>query len=73
VTPDRCNQDHLCPGAGRPQALAQRLWNGQFTALFPVIEPRRWGLLRSYRGFLRVPWEAQFDSVARVEDQLNHI
>jgi hypothetical protein len=60
--------------AGRGQALAQRLWSGQVTALFPLIERHRRGLLRSYRGFLHVPWETQFGSVARVEDlELNHI
>jgi hypothetical protein len=60
--------------AGRTDALAHRVWNGQVAALFPLLERQRRALLRTHRGRLRVPWQTAFGRIERIEDlELNHI
>lgn len=60
--------------ASRKEALAQRVWNGQVSALFPLLERHRRSLLHCYRGLLRVPWPTQFGKISSMADlELSHI
>ncbi len=61
--------------AGRREALDLRVWNGQVSALFPLLEQHRRGLLSTHSRLLRVPWSTQYGStINNLEDlELNHI
>jgi len=60
--------------AGHEDVLAQRVWNGQLATLFPLLERHRRGLLKHYRGLLRLPWQMQSGRIEFLEDlELNHI
>jgi|GEM_PF-2741139 len=53
---------------GKAEALAGRIWSGQATVLFPVLERLRRAFIARYRGLLRIPWETDDRSVTRHED-----
>ena len=61
--------------AGRKEVLAQRVWNGQVAALFPLLERHRRDLLNSHRGFLHVPWSTLYGrTIVEIEDlEFSHI
>ena len=60
--------------AGRKEVLAQRVWNGQVAALFPLLERHRRDLLNCHRRLLRVPWITKNVTINAIEDlELNHI
>jgi hypothetical protein len=61
--------------AGRNDVIAQRIWNGQVTALFPLLERHRRDLLNSHRGFLHVPWSTLYGkTINEIEDlEFSHV
>ena len=60
--------------AGRKDVLAQRVWNGQVAALFPLLERHRRDLLNCHHRLLRFPWITKNATITTVEDlELNHI
>lgn len=60
--------------SGRGDMLAQRLWAGQISSLFPLLERHRRAILSRYRALLRVPWHGRFGVISQFEDlELNHL
>ena len=61
--------------AGRTEKLAQRVWNGQVAALFPLLEHHRRELLNCHRPLLHVPWLTQYGkTINEIEElELSHI
>lgn len=60
--------------ANRTKGLAHRLWAGQISVLFPLLERHRRAILSRYGALLRVPWHTQFVTVLYPEElELNHI
>lgn len=61
--------------AGREDALAQRVWAGQVSAVFPLLERHRRAILSRYRALLRVPWTSRSGiTISQLEDlELNHL
>lgn len=59
---------------GRNESLAVRVWNGQVSAIFPLLERHRRGLISIYGRILKVPWTTGYGTIDQIEDlELNHI